>query len=226
MKTNKMKLEDFCFINPRIFLKKGEKAKKIAMTDLPIFSRKINSYTYQNYNGGTKFQNGDTLIARITPCLENGKSGYVDILEESEVAFGSTEYIVFREIYRISYSEYIYYFVNAKEFRDIAIKSMTGTSGRQRVQTEVLAKTEFEFPNVDAQQKIAYILSLLDKKIEINNVLNDNLAELARIIYKKLFTACTEDDLQDTCKLSDIADIVMGQSPSGSSYNEDGNEQL
>ena len=170
-----MKLLDFCEINPKTSLKKGEYAKKISMSDLSLHTRKISSYTWEQYMGGTKFKNGDTIIARITPCLENGKGGYVDFLEKGEVAFGSTEYIVFRGKDGISYSEFIYYFANTDEFRDIAIKLMTGSSGRQRVQTELLANMDFIFPDYLSQIKIARILGLIDKKIAINNKLNDNL---------------------------------------------------
>ena len=72
-----------------------------------------------SYTGGNKFRNGDTLMARITPCLENGKTAYVSILDEDEVGFGSTEYIVFRNIEGVTDSKYIYYFVTNPWFRDI-----------------------------------------------------------------------------------------------------------
>jgi len=175
MDKKQMSLKDFCEINPQITLKKDSIAKKIAMADLPHFSRNIMKYTLEKYSGGTKFQNGDTLMARITPCLENGKGGFVDILTGNEVAFGSTEYIIFRAKESVSEPEFLYYFVNTREFKDIAIKSMTGTSGRQRVQTEQLANKEFCFPDYEAQKKISLILGAFDKKIKLNNKLNDNL---------------------------------------------------
>ena len=183
----RMKLSDFCEINPRVTLKKGQLAKKIAMTDLPIFGKSINSYRIEEYNGGTKFQNGDTLMARITPCLENGKGGYVDILDEGEVAFGSTEYIVFRGKLEVSDSQFLYYFINTHEFREIAIKSMTGTSGRQRVQTDLIANMEFDFPELEEQRKIATILCYIDEKINVNNKLNANLEELIAKIFEESF---------------------------------------
>lgn len=81
-------------------------------------------------------------MARITPCLENGKTAYVDILEEDEVAFGSTEYIVMRAKDCISDSQFIYYLATNPLFRNVAIKSMVGSSGRQRVQQSVLEELE------------------------------------------------------------------------------------
>ncbi len=82
--------------NPSEKLGKGETAKKIAMEKLVAFERKISGFEIAPYNGGAKFRNGDTLLAKITPCLENGKTAQVDILEENETAFGSTEFIVLR----------------------------------------------------------------------------------------------------------------------------------
>jgi len=86
-------LDEVAFVNPTENLGKGIKAKKIMMNTLIPFTKRIPSYSIEEYNGGMKFRNGDTLVARITPCLENGKTAYVDILDNDEVGFGSTEYI-------------------------------------------------------------------------------------------------------------------------------------
>lgn len=92
----KMKLSDIADFNPRETIKKGEIAKKISMDVLRPFYRDVPYYTEECFSGGTKFRNGDTIMARITPCLENGKTAQVSILNDGEVGFGSTEYIVFR----------------------------------------------------------------------------------------------------------------------------------
>ena len=89
-------LDDVADINPTLRLPKGKLAKKVAMADIQPFTKKISAYSMEPYNGGMKFQNGDTLVARITPCLENGKTAYVDVLADGEVGFGSTEFIVLR----------------------------------------------------------------------------------------------------------------------------------
>src|SRR3989338_3318480 len=81
-------------INPKRNLKKDTIAKKVSMQNLGTFNKKINGFTNEKFKGGSKFQNKDTLLARITPCLENGKTAYVDILSENETGFGSTEFIV------------------------------------------------------------------------------------------------------------------------------------
>lgn len=115
-------------------------------------------------------------MARITPCLENGKTAFVNILKENEIAFGSTEFIVLRARENISDPEFIYYLATSPEFRKIAIKSMVGSSGRQRVQQSVLNSLMLRVPNLETQQKIASILDSLDSKIEANNAINKNLS--------------------------------------------------
>ncbi len=168
--------KDFIDFNPRLTLKKGEVATKVAMDKLHPFSKKIREIERAEYNGGTKFCNGDTIMARITPCLENGKTAYVDNLEAEEVAFGSTEYIVLRAKANVSDSQFVYYLATSPKFREIAIKSMVGSSGRQRVQQNVLERLVLTVPRIEEQIAISSILALLDEKIETNNRINDNLA--------------------------------------------------
>jgi type I restriction enzyme S subunit len=96
------KLEDFADINPTESVPKGTVAKKIPMEFIQPFTKRIPDYLQEEYKGGVKFRNGDTLMARITPSLENGKTSYVDILDEDEIGFGSTEFIVLREKENVS----------------------------------------------------------------------------------------------------------------------------
>ena len=111
---------DFVDFNPSESLPKGKQAKKIPMAKLTEYVRKINGFEIAEYNSGPKFRNGDTLVAKITPCLENGKTAQVDILEENEVAFGSSEFIVLREN-EYSINDYIYYLAKSPVFRERAI---------------------------------------------------------------------------------------------------------
>lgn len=180
-------LKDFIDFNPRETLPKGQPAKKVAMEKLRPFCRDIEEFEVAKYSGGTKFRNGDTLLARITPCLENGKTAQVRFLNDGEVGFGSTEYIVLRAKEGVSDSDYIYYLSTSPKFREIAIQSMVGSSGRQRVQQDVLEKAELHIPPLDGQKKIAEILSALDDKIELNNKINRNLEAQAQAIFKSWF---------------------------------------
>lgn len=173
--------------NPTISLKQGTIAKKIAMENLIPFSRDIASWSVESFKGGAKFQNGDTIMARITPCLENGKHAYVSILSENEVAFGSTEYIVMRGTPNVSDSLFVYYLSLCPHFKNVAISSMVGSSGRQRVQIDVLKNLVFCLPDITEQRRIASILSSLDDKISVNNKICENLEAQAQALFKHWF---------------------------------------
>lgn len=194
--------------NPRETLPKGKLAKKIPMDVLQPFCRKIPAYSEEVFKGGTKFRNGDTLMARITPCLENGKTSRVDILEDGEVGFGSTEYIVFRAKEGVLDSHFLYYLVRSDIVREPAIKSMVGSSGRQRVQTDVLEKLCIKLPSLATQRKIAAVLSSLDDKIETNNAICQNLEELVDALFHK----CIEEGNMQVPFLS-LVEVQGGGTP-------------
>ena len=170
-----MKVRDFIEFNPKESLKKGELATKVTMDKLLPFEKFISSMEQAPFSGGSKFKNGDTLLARITPCLENGKTAFVDGLKDGEVAFGSTEFIVLRCREGVSDPQYIYYLATSSFFRNVAIKSMVGSSGRQRVQIGALEDIDIKVPSLEEQRKIASRLALLDSKIALNSRINDNL---------------------------------------------------
>lgn len=180
-------LDNVANINPSEILKKGAMAKKIPMEALLPFTKKPASYSVEQYNGGMKFKNGDTIVARITPCLENGKTAYINFLKQNEVAFGSTEYIVLREKEGISDKQFLYYFAISSVFRDVAILSMTGSSGRQRVQTDVVRKHLFELPPLSEQKAIAAVLSSLDDKIDLLHRQNLTLEAMAETLFRQWF---------------------------------------
>lgn len=169
------KLSEIVDFNPRESLPKGKKAKKIGMDKLQPFCRDILSYEIETFTGGTKFRNGDTIMAKITPCLENGKTAKVDILDDDEIGFGSTEYMVFRAKTGVD-EDFLYYLVCSSIIREPAIKSMIGSSGRQRVQTDVIQNLEIAIPSYEEQRLIGKFLRNLDDKIKINNKINKNLA--------------------------------------------------
>ena len=209
------RLKDIVEINPTESLKKGTVAKKIGMDILQPYCRSIPSYSLEPYTGGTKFKNGDTIMARITPCLENGKTAMVNILEDNEIGFGSTEYIVFRAKNNVTDPYFIYYLVTSDCIRNPAIKSMVGSSGRQRVQTDVVANLSINLPPLPTQQKIAAILSSLDDKIELNNKINTNLEQQAGALFKNWFVDFAPfggkmPEGWKVGKLSDIADYYNG----------------
>ena len=203
------RLEDFIHFNPTITLKKGTVARKIAMDNLIPHSRKIYSWSIEPYSGGAKFQNGDTIMARITPCLENGKHSYVSILDEGEIAYGSTEYIVMRGINGISNNLFVYYLSQYSKFKNAAVKSMVGSSGRQRAQVDVLKNLAFNLPGLTEQKRIADFLSSLDDKIELNRQINDNLEQQAQALFKSWFVDF------EPFKDGEFVDSELGMIPKG-----------
>jgi len=232
----KTTLGEVAEINPTESIRKGKKAKYIGMDHITPFSRKIVQSDIKEFKGGMKFRNGDTLLARITPCLENGKTSYVDILDDGEVGFGSTEYIVIRERENLSDKKFLYYFAISPHFRAIAIKAMSGTSGRQRVQTNVLINKLFAFPPFPEQRAIAAVLSSLDDKIELLREQNKTLEATAQAIYKEWFVRFNFPDkdgkpyrdnggkMKDSelgeipegwrvKKLGDLVDLTIGRTP-------------
>ena len=180
------KLKDIADFNPRESLTKGVVAKKVAMDKLQPFCRDIPGYELEPFSGGTKFRNGDTIMARITPCLENGKTAKVAVLDDGEVGFGSTEYIVFRAKDGVD-EDFIYYLVCSPLVREPAIKSMVGSSGRQRVQTDVVQNLEIMVPDYEEQKRISGLLKSLDDKIAANTEVNKNLLEQAQTIFAEEF---------------------------------------
>src|SRR5690554_5927551 len=172
--------------NPSESITKGSVAKKIPMGALTEYQRKINEFEYSEYKSGPKFRNGDTLVAKITPCLENGKTAFVDILENDEVAFGSSEFIVLRQT-EYTTPGFIYYFARSPLFRERAISCMEGTSGRKRVNENSLKNLDFIFPDLPTQKSIAKVLSDLDAKIELNNKINRELESMAKTLYDYWF---------------------------------------
>ena len=168
------RISDIAAINPRESIKKGQLAKKVAMDKLQPFTRDVPGFELEAFSGGSKFRNGDTIMARITPCLENGKTAKVGILDEGEVGFGSTEYIVFRAKENTD-EDFLYYLITSPTVREPAIKSMVGSSGRQRVQTDVVENVEILTPSYEEQKLIGGILRSIDDKILLNTQLNENL---------------------------------------------------
>ena len=146
------------------------------------------------------------------------KTARVDILEDNEIGFGSTEFIVMREKEGKTINDFIYYLSISPEFRNIAIKSMTGSSGRQRVQKDVLENVEIKLPPLEEQEKIANILSCLDDKIELNNEMNKTLEEMAQSIFKRWFVDFefpNEDGEPYKSSGGEMVDSELGMIPKG-----------
>lgn len=180
-------LKNLVDLNPTERIKKGELSSYVEMANLPTRGPSISNVALRKFKSGTKFRNGDTLLARITPCLENGKTAYVDVLDGGEVAWGSTEYIVMRTKEPLP-KFYSYLLARSEHFRKHAIRSMTGTSGRQRAQADMVASYKVVLPPAPVAAAFSDICQHWFFKIRFNAAENKTLAELRDILLPKLMS--------------------------------------
>lgn len=181
----KVKLGEIALLNPSVPLDKG-KYPYIPMEDLDWDKKYVSESEIKEFNGGARFEEGDVLFARITPCLENGKIGKVKNLTGGK-GFGSTEFFIIRGKDNVSETDYLYYLCRTYRLRQTAINSMVGVSGRQRAYIDPLENYELDLPDFPTQKKIASVLSSFDDKIELNNKIAKTLEEMAQAIFKEWF---------------------------------------
>ena len=178
-------LGQFADLNPREPMKKGTVAPYLDMAALPMSGLSPDDTVLREFTSGTRFRNGDTLLARITPCLENGKTAFIQSLPEDTVGWGSTEFIVMRAIPPVP-SEYPYLLARNGAFREHAIQSMTGTSGRQRVQVDALGPYLLLFPPPEFWGKFSSFVSPLFDSIRLGSKESNTLAAHRDALLPKL----------------------------------------
>ena len=181
-----MKFLEFIEINPKVELRKGLEYPCVLMDEVEPGNKWVSGNIIKPYKGGTKFQKGDTLFARITPCLENGKIAKYKG-EKNKQGFGSTEFFVFRAKEGISDEDYVYYLSLSNIIRKPAEASMFGASGRQRADLDFVQNIQINPPNLETQRKIAAILSAYDDLIENNTRRIKILEEIAQRLYSEWF---------------------------------------
>ena len=183
----RLPLSNFANINPTRTLSKGTEARYVEMANLPTKGSFPMDWSLKSYEGGMKFTNGDTIMARITPCLENGKTAYIDFLDENEVAFGSTEYIVISA--KEDFCPALFYFLaRNNEFVDYAVSHMNGSSGRQRVSGADIAN--FLMPNISTEDsnRFAEVAMPIMDVIRNNSLENRHLTTLRDTLLPKLMS--------------------------------------
>ncbi|WP_414837410.1 restriction endonuclease subunit S [Candidatus Nanosalina sp. VS9-1] len=201
---------DVIDINDYPSVEKGEEYKSVGMSDVARNKRKIQNWERKEYSySRPRFRNGQTLMARITPCLENGKTAFVDILDEDEAAIGSTEFIVLSDTEK-TIPKFVYYTARRPEIRQFAIKRMTGTSGRQRVPLDIFDKKKIKLPSLPEQRKIVDILDSLDAKLELNNQIEDVVSDFGTTLMQKM----EEERETEKIEISEMGEIVTGNTPS------------
>ena len=196
------KLGEIVEINPRENLKKLEKKIYIEMKCLSEVSSIISEYYEREFTGtGTKFKNKDTLMARITPCLENGKIGYVNFLKDNDIGWGSTEFNILRSQNNIP-RELSYFIARSKKFLDYAISNMNGSSGRQRVSGKILEEYNIVISSENIYKKFGKVSNTIMNQIENNRKEIEKLIELRDYLLSKLMNG--EIDVSNL-KISEIS---------------------
>lgn len=185
--NNDRTVSDYAFLNPKRTLAKNQVARSIDMSQLSTSGAFPSGWEIKPFNGGMRFTNGDTLLARITPCLENGKTAFIDFLDDGEVAFGSTEYIVLAPK-NDTPPEMLYCLARYPAFVDYAVKNMNGSSGRQRVSAETVG--QYRLPLFDKHSLVLFreVVSPMFLKMRYNSLENMRLAELQDALLPKLMS--------------------------------------
>ncbi len=175
-------------VNPKVRIERGKAYPFIDMAAINPGYRSVYAAQLRDFGGGgSRFQTGDTLMARITPCLENGKVARYIADDELGVAHGSTEFIVIRGRPGVSDTEFSYYLTQWDYVREFSVDQMTGTSGRQRVPVEAFDHLRVSMPPLSEQRAIARLLSTLDDKIDLNRRMNETLEAMARAVFRDWF---------------------------------------
>lgn len=178
---------DIAHLNPKRALAKNQEAKCIEMSQLSTSGAFPSGWEKRPFTGGMRFSNGDTLLARITPCLENGKAAFIDFLDTLEVAFGSTEYIVLASKGEVP-PEFLYCLARYPAFSDYAVKNMNGSSGRQRVSAETIGQFKLPRPSTNELKRFGNAVSSLFLKMRFNSLENICLSSLRDSLLPKLIS--------------------------------------
>jgi len=180
-------LPEIIEVNPARSLKKGDIAPYLDMANMPTQGHRGIEWRDRPFSSGTKFINGDTLLARITPCLENGKTAYVDFLKDGQVGWGSTEYIIFHPKPPLP-PEFGYYLARSDELRNHAIVNMTGTSGRQRTPASCFDNYLVSIPPKDLAMRFGEFAKSVIDKVRANDEESRTLASLRDSLLPKLMS--------------------------------------
>lgn len=180
-------LGDIVEFNPTYQIKKKASTPYLEMKNVSSNSFSPKDWYYRDFTSGMKFKNGDTLLARITPCLQNGKSCFVSFLEEDQTGWGSTEYIVMKM--KEPFHPFIsYIWANDKGFRDFAIGSMSGSSGRQRAQANIVKDYKIKIPPNKVVEKLNIQLESYLNKLNNNAKQIKTLEKLRDTLLPKLMS--------------------------------------
>lgn len=174
-------------VNPSRPLRRGEVAPYLDMSNMPTDSARALDFYDREFGSGMRFMNGDTLIARITPCLENGKTCFVDFLGDKKIGWGSTEYIVLHPKHPLP-EEFAYFLARTETFRSFAISNMTGTTGRQRVPADCLKNFTIAVPPAELAEEFGRFAKSVFAQIKSHDEESRTLAALRDTLLPKLLS--------------------------------------
>ena len=190
-------LSEMMEFNPSRPLKKSQVAPYLPMASMPTSGHVPESVVERPFVSGMRFANGDTLLARITPCLENGKTALVDFLSDDEVGWGSTEYVVMTPLAPLP-KEFAYCLARSQKFREFAIQNMSGTSGRQRVQAAALSGFSIPRPSGAVASEFGRVArSLLEQASTATNECRQ-LASIRDALLPKLISGDMRVETRDS----------------------------
>lgn len=233
-------LSDICEVNPKKdILENDDEVAFLPMEQVSNSGRiiKIHTRKYEEVSKGyTPFKNKDVLLAKITPCFENGKRALVENLQY-KMGFGSTEFHVLRSLEERVMPKYLYYCIDTHRFKELAERNMTGSAGQKRVPTTFLKDFKLPIPPLKEQEKISEILSTVDSQIDDTEKLIEKSKELKKGLMQKLLTkGISHSEFKKTeigeipaswsvKKLKDLVEIVNGGTPdtNNDSYWNNGN---
>lgn len=198
-------LADLVEVNPTRSLRRGELSSYLEMSNVPTEGPSAQAWAEREFTSGMRFRNGDTLLARITPCLENGKTALVDFLKDGEIGWGSTEFIVLAPKAGTP-CEFIYCLARDTRFREFAIKNMTGTSGRQRVDHSSISGFYMVHPGTALLEEFGRIAGPLFKRIVADRDEIGRLSNLRDVLLPKLISGELEAPSLEALGLEAVSD--------------------
>ena len=198
------RLEEILEIDPQRQLRKGSISPYLEMKGVPTSGHSSVDVIVREFSSGSKFRNGDTLLARITPCLENGKTAFVDFLKDGETGWGSTEFIVMCGR-REEVNPFAYYLARSEVFRNNAIQNMVGSSGRQRVPSDAVSGFTLPLPPEEILVKFGLLATDLMRRVSANSDQSVILSKIRDALLPKLISG--ELLIPDAEKMLEEVDI-------------------
>jgi type I restriction enzyme, S subunit len=222
-----VKLGTVCEINPR--LPKNIDESQI-VTFIPMASVSEDGVLLeQQYRtltetkkGFTYFERGDVLLAKITPCFENGKAVFTNMLK-TPVGFGSTEFHVLRPNHQKAIGKYIFYLIWNKSFRFHGQQAMQGAAGQKRISSDFLKNFTIPLPPLAEQQKIAAILDAADSLRQKDQQLVERYTALSQSLFLEMFGDPVTNPMGwEKVKLGEVCELQGGFSFKSSDFVQDG----